>query len=369
MDSSLIISFLAALIIGFFSIPKVIKVAIKRDLVAKPNHRTSHTGRIPNVGGISIFLSFILALLITSDFNSDNKIQFLIFTTLVLFFVGLYDDIMIISARRKLMGELFGIAAMIFLGNLRLTNLHGFFGVHEITYLASVLLTFFVTVVIINAINLIDGIDGLASGVGIIVSLFFGIYFILTGHGQLSAVAFCLLGALVPFFIYNVFAKRHKIFMGDAGALVLGVILAALIISFNEINISATSPYHIFNVPMVSVCILVLPMFDTIRVFTIRIFHKKSPFSPDKNHLHHMFLALGYNHKQATAILLFINIIYIGIGLLFQYTTKFLFFTIILISCILWTEIIRTLIKIREREKESRCNEEIIIESVKKTAH
>jgi UDP-N-acetylmuramyl pentapeptide phosphotransferase/UDP-N-acetylglucosamine-1-phosphate transferase len=355
MDSRLIIAFLAALIICFFSIPGVIKVAIKKDLVAKPNHRTSHTGRIPNVGGISIFISFVLACLIASDFSkisNSGNIQFLIFTTIILFFVGLYDDIMIISARRKLIGEMFGIAAIIFLGNFRLTNLHGFFGVYEITYLSSVLLTIFVTIVIINAINLIDGIDGLAAGVGVIVSLFFGIYFYLIGEGQLSVIAFSLLGALVPFFIYNVFAKRSKIFMGDAGALVLGVVLAALTISFNEVNVLETRPYHIINVPMVSICILVLPMFDTIRVFTIRILNKKSPFSPDKNHLHHMFLALGYNHKQSTGILLLINVVYIGMGLLFQNTPKFFFFAIIFLSCIIWSEMLRIVIKSRERIKD-----------------
>jgi UDP-N-acetylmuramyl pentapeptide phosphotransferase/UDP-N-acetylglucosamine-1-phosphate transferase len=216
--------------------------------------------------------------------------------------------------------------------------------------------------VIINAINLIDGIDGLASGVGMLVSLFFGIYFYLIDDGQLAVVSFSLLGALVPFFIYNVFAKRSKIFMGDAGALVLGVILSALTISFNEMNISEASAYHIINVPMVSICVLVLPMFDTIRVFTIRIMQKKSPFSPDKNHLHHMFLALGYNHRQSTGILLIINVIYIGIGLLFQYTSKFFFFTIIFLSCILWTGFLRGLIKSRERVKEGRCSEEIAVD-------
>jgi UDP-N-acetylmuramyl pentapeptide phosphotransferase/UDP-N-acetylglucosamine-1-phosphate transferase len=259
---------------------------------------------------------------------------------------------MIISAKRKLWGELFGIAGMIFLGDIRLTNLHGFFGIHEITYFASVLLTFFVTVVIINAINLIDGIDGLASGVGMIVSLFFGIYFYLTDNEHLSIVAFSLLGAIVPFFIYNVFAKRSKIFMGDAGALVLGVVLAALTVSFNEVNVFTELPYHVLNAPMVSICILVLPMFDTIRVFTIRIFSKKSPFAPDKNHLHHMFLALGYKHKQATGILLLINVIYVGLGLLFQNTPKFFFFVIIFLSCVFWTEALRYIIKTRERIKE-----------------
>ncbi|MDR1593316.1 MAG: undecaprenyl/decaprenyl-phosphate alpha-N-acetylglucosaminyl 1-phosphate transferase [Prevotellaceae bacterium] len=362
MDSRLIVSFIAALIVGFFSIPGVVKVAVKKDLVAKPNHRTSHTGRIPNVGGISIFISFVLSMLIAADFSDNNSIQFLIFTTLALFFVGLYDDIMIISARRKLIGELFGISVMIFLGNFRLTNLHGFFGIYEITYFSSVLLTFFVTVVIINAINLIDGIDGLAAGVGMIVALFFGIYFHLINEGQLSVVSFSLLGALVPFFVYNVFAKRGKIFMGDAGALVLGVVLAALTISFNEVNILETSPYHIVNVPMVSICILVLPMFDTIRVFTIRIFNKKSPFSPDKNHLHHMFLTLGCNHKQATGILLFINVVYIGLGLLLQNTMRLFFFAIILFSCILWSEMLRLIIKSRERIKESQCSEEVVMD-------
>jgi UDP-N-acetylmuramyl pentapeptide phosphotransferase/UDP-N-acetylglucosamine-1-phosphate transferase len=362
MDIKLVISFLAALIIGFFSIPKVIKVAIKKDLVAKPNHRTSHTGRIPNIGGISIFISFVLAFLIASDFSLDNRMQFLVFTSLVLFFVGLYDDIMIISARRKLWGELFGIAGMIFLGDIRLTNLHGFFDVYEIPYLASVLLTFFVTVVIINAVNLIDGIDGLASGVGVIISLFFGIYFYLTGNEQLSMVALSLLGALIPFFVYNVFARRSKIFMGDAGALVLGVVLTALTVSFNEVNIPVTSSYHVINAPMVSICILVLPMFDTLRVFTIRIINKKSPFSPDKNHLHHMFLTLGCTHKQATGILLLINIVYIFLGLLFQNTPKFFFFATIFLSCVLWTEVIRTLIKARERVKEEQCNKEIVMD-------
>jgi UDP-N-acetylmuramyl pentapeptide phosphotransferase/UDP-N-acetylglucosamine-1-phosphate transferase len=362
MDIRLVFSFAAALIIGFFSIPKVVKVAVKKDLVAKPNHRTSHTGRIPNVGGISIFISFVLAFLITSDFSLDNRMQFLIFTSLVLFFVGLFDDIMIISARLKLWGELLGIAGMIFLGDIRLTNLHGFFGIYEIAYFSSVLLTFFVIVVIINAINLIDGIDGLASGVGMIVSLFFGIYFHLTGNQQLSVVAFSLLGALIPFFIYNVFARRRKIFMGDAGALVLGALIAALTISFNEVNATAKLPYHIINAPMVSICILVLPMFDTIRVFIIRILNKKSPFSPDKNHLHHMFLTLGCNHKQATGILLFINILYIVFGLLFQNASKFFFFTIIFFSCVLWTETVRLLIRTREKIKEERCNKEIVMD-------
>jgi UDP-N-acetylmuramyl pentapeptide phosphotransferase/UDP-N-acetylglucosamine-1-phosphate transferase len=214
MDIKLVISFLAALIIGLYSIPKVVKVAVNKGLVAKPNHRTSHTGRIPNVGGISIFISFILAFLIASNFSLDSKMQFLVFTVLVLFFVGLYDDIMIISARRKLWGELFGIAGMIFLGNIRLTNLHGFFGVHEIPYFASVLLTFFVIVVIINAINLIDGIDGLASGVGMIVSLFFRNIFLLNRQRTVICSRFQFIGVACAVFHIQCFCKTQQNFHG-----------------------------------------------------------------------------------------------------------------------------------------------------------
>jgi UDP-N-acetylmuramyl pentapeptide phosphotransferase/UDP-N-acetylglucosamine-1-phosphate transferase len=145
--------------------------------------------------------------------------------------------------------------------------------------------------------------------------------------------------------------------MGDAGALVLGVVLAALTISFNEVNILSTLPYHITNVPMVSICILVLPMFDTIRVFTIRIMQKRSPFSPDKNHLHHMFLALGYNHKQSTGIMLIINVLYITAGLLFQDSPKSVFFAVVFLSCVLWTETIRLHIKKTKERSEMKTIE------------
>jgi UDP-N-acetylmuramyl pentapeptide phosphotransferase/UDP-N-acetylglucosamine-1-phosphate transferase len=288
-----------------------------------------------------------------SDFKLDYRIQSLIFTSLVLFFVGLYDDIMIISADRKLRGELLAVAAMVFVGNIRLTNLHGFFGVEELPYIPSVVLTSFVMVVIINAINLIDGIDGLASGIGMIGLLFFGTYFSLTGDKELSMIAYCMSGSLVPFFIYNVFANRRKVFMGDVGALVLGVILATLTIAFNEANIDASLPCHIENVPVVSICVLILPVFDTARVFTIRIIRKRSPFTPDKNHLHHMFLALGCSHKQSTGILLMINAIYIVVGLLLQHISGFLFFTIIFVSCLLWSEILRISVSRREKSKNT----------------
>ena len=349
----IICSFFFAGIFALALTPSVRKLAVAKDMVAKPNHRTSHTGRIPNIGGVAIFLSFVFVFLFASA-QTDGKAQYICLIALGMFIIGLYDDIMVISPKKKFRLEFLATVLPVLVGDFRLTNLHGFFGVEEIPYGVSVLLTIFVILVIINAINLIDGIDGLAAGVGMVVSLFFGTYFALNGEAIYFILSFCLLGSLLPFFMYNVFSKKGKIFMGDSGSLVLGTLIAVLTIKFNEINIASISPYRIVNVPMVSICILVIPMFDTLRVFTIRIMQGKSPFTADKNHLHHMFLSLGFNHKQTTGIMLTISVTYIFAGLLLQNTSKVFFFLTVIVSCVIWSEMVRLMIKIKEKEREKK---------------
>ncbi|MDR2562709.1 MAG: undecaprenyl/decaprenyl-phosphate alpha-N-acetylglucosaminyl 1-phosphate transferase [Prevotellaceae bacterium] len=339
----LLASIVSAFAVGLYSIPIVIKIAVKKDLVAKPNHRTSHTGRIPNVGGVSIFVAFVLSFLFSANIEVFPSFQYFLFALIALFFVGLYDDIMIISAKKKLLGEIVGILGMVILGDIRLSNLHGFFGIEQIPYMVSILLTLFVIVVIINALNLIDGIDGLASGIGMVIALFFGIYFILAGgdkNFQLAILSFCLFSSLIPFFLFNVFANRNKIFMGDAGALILGFIIAVLVVEFCETNISAGA-YRINNAPVMALCVLVIPLFDTIRVFTIRLSQRKSPFTPDKNHLHHILLNTGLNHRKSTAVLASVNIAYILFGLACQDMQPYLFFMLVFVSCVIWTEALR----------------------------
>lgn len=351
------LAILSALIVGLYTIPIVIKVAIKKDLVAKPNHRTSHTGRIPNVGGISIFIAFIIAFLFVGNLSVFPGIQYFLLAVIILFFIGVQDDILIISAKRKLFGEIMALLAMIVIGDIRITELHGFFDVYHLSYTVSVVLTLFVVVVIINAMNLIDGIDGLAASIGMVISLFYAGYFLLQGTnlGVLFALlSFSLFGALIPFFLYNVFAKRNKVFMGDAGALVLGFILAVLTIEFVELNsLSVGNKYHVPNAPVMAICILIVPLFDTLRVFTIRIMQKRSPFSPDKNHLHHMLLAYGFKHKMSTSILVFFNLLYIGLGLLCRDMPKYPFLTLVFVSAILLSELLRYMVK-RKKVKEHR---------------
>jgi UDP-N-acetylmuramyl pentapeptide phosphotransferase/UDP-N-acetylglucosamine-1-phosphate transferase len=217
-----------------------------------------------------------------------------------------------ISARKKLVVQIATASMLIVFGNYRFTDLHGVFGIHEINYSISFIITLFTMIALINAFNLIDGIDGLASGISIVISTIFGSWFLLSGHTEYGIMCFSLTGSLAAFFYFNVFGKKHKIFMGDTGSLILGVIMVVLVIKFNEFNINQQGPYAILNAPVVSIGILIIPVIDTLRVFFIRISEHRSPFSPDMNHIHHQFLKLGNSHRRSTAYMVLINLLFIG---------------------------------------------------------
>jgi UDP-N-acetylmuramyl pentapeptide phosphotransferase/UDP-N-acetylglucosamine-1-phosphate transferase len=344
-----------AFMVSFFAMPIIIRIAVKKELVAKPNHRTSHKGRIPNIGGVSIFIGFTIALLFAVNISLYPSFQYFLLGLIFMFFIGLRDDILILSARKKFLGEIIAILAFVVLGDIRITNLHNFFGIGEIHYTFSILLSVLVCLVIINALNLIDGIDGLASGIGIIASLFFGICFLLIGNvmnNQLAIVALSLFGALVPFFIYNVFGTRNKIFMGDAGALCLGFIIALLSIEFCEVNLASTNLFNLDTAPIIVVSVLILPLFDTFRVFIIRMSQGKSPFKPDKNHLHHNLLALGFTHKKATSILLGFTGLFIAISLLGNALPRWVLLVIIVGLAVIFSEFLK--IKLKNKQTRER---------------
>ncbi|MBI9039395.1 MAG: undecaprenyl/decaprenyl-phosphate alpha-N-acetylglucosaminyl 1-phosphate transferase [Bacteroidales bacterium] len=319
MFSSIILSFL----ITYISIPTIVSVAKTKHLVDEPSGRTSHNGSIPTLGGIAIFAGILISLLIFIDLRLFSSIQYITPGLLILFFIGLKDDILSISWKKKLLGQIIAALIVILLGDIRITNLHGFFGVYEIGYLLSVLLSLFIFIVIINCFNLIDGIDGLSAGMGIIASIVLGVWFFIINNNQYFILSFGITGSLLAYFYFNVFSKKNKIFMGDTGALIIGFLIAVLIIEFNEYNIGLNSIYAIKSAPAVSIGILFVPLFDTLRVFIIRISRKKSPFHPDMEHLHHKLIKIGNSHFKATMILLGINILFIiivyflqGIGIL-----------------------------------------------------
>ena len=333
-----IISFL----IGLACMPIVLKIAREKHFVVKPNKRMSHTGDIPNIGGIDICISFLLTYIIF-EYGSLRESQFLLIGLIVILFVGFADDLLDLSPLSKLLGEMLAGVAMIGFADIRIMHLHGFIGIEEIGVVSSYLLSFFVLVAIINALNLIDGIDGLASGLGILYCLFFAIWFQLSGELSWAILGYSMTGALAVFFIYNVFGgSKRKIFMGDSGSLLLGYLLTAFVFHFCTLNAYHLVPDNLVcsAAPAVCICVLSVPLFDTIRVMLTRIKHKKSPFSPDKNHIHHLLLRTGLNHIQTTCVLLTVTLFFIGLALLGRNWNIWLLVSVDFVICVILTIIL-----------------------------
>ncbi len=309
--------FFVSFFIGYLFMPVVVEMAKKHNFVVSPNKRTSHDGDIPNVGGINIFVSFLLTVFFFS-FNIFSDMQYKLLGLAVILIVGFIDDLIELDVFWKLTGQILAGFFLIVLGNMKLSNLDGLFGIYEIPDYVAYIVTFGFFIIVVNALNLIDGVDGLASGLGILYSLFFGIYFHLTQRTDLSISAFAMVGSLSVFFYYNVFSHKKKIFMGDSGSLLLGYMIFLYVLSFCDINTGNAIPekYNIHSSFIVAITILIVPLFDTIRVSITRIKKGRSPLSADKNHIHHLLLSLGFQHKKVTYILMSITIIFIALALL-----------------------------------------------------
>jgi UDP-N-acetylmuramyl pentapeptide phosphotransferase/UDP-N-acetylglucosamine-1-phosphate transferase len=298
-------------------------IAKRKNLYATPNGRTSHTGSTPVLGGVAIFNGFILSTAIIAGAYFKFDLIYVISGLIILFIVGLKDDILELHPRNKLAAQIIAAALIAVLADIRISNFHGLFSLDEIPYLPSILVTIFVFIVIINGFNLIDGIDGLASGVTILTSSILGIWFWKTGNIGYTVMSFTLAGSLIAFFRYNVFSKKNKIFMGDTGSLTIGLVMATLTTRFLQLDLHVEGNMAIQSAPAVAVGILIIPLFDTLRVFTIRISQGKSPFDADRQHIHHRLLQLGMTHLQTTLTLLAVNLAFIimcyflqGIGIL-----------------------------------------------------
>ncbi len=322
-----------AFLICYFSIPVIIEVANSKKLFDEPNSRKIHHRVIPTLGGLGIFAGFILATLIGTPPSVSSLLQYFIAACLVIFFLGIKDDILILSASKKFLGQLFAAGIIIKFGGIQIQNLYGFLGVYEIPPTASILLTAFTIIVITNSFNLIDGVDGLAGSLGVFTSLIFAWYFHQIGESLYSVMAISLAGSLLGFLIYNY--SPAKIFMGDTGSLLIGLLNSIFVIKFIT---SASAPDAILPVasaPAVGFAILIVPLFDTLRVVTIRIFNRRSPFCPDRNHIHHFLLDLGMNHSSIVVTCLLGNIVFLALawftrdmGVTFVFLTLFVVATL-----------------------------------------
>ncbi len=303
-------------LITFFAIPVIIQVAKEKRLFDEPDERKIHQVVVPTLGGLGIFSGFVFSILMGVSFGKNPEFQFFIASTIVVFFLGLKDDILIISPSKKFIGQVIAAGILVQFGGIQINSLHGILGIHAIPHLANLTISVVTIVMIINSFNLIDGIDGLAGALGIISTASFGIYFILVHETAYATMALALTGSLVAFLIFNF--PPAKIFMGDTGSLLLGLINSILVIKFIAIASAGTHSISFHSAPAIGFSILMIPLFDTIRVFSLRILNRRSPFSADRNHIHHFLLDAGFSHQQTTLICVLTNLFFIGVALFFD---------------------------------------------------
>ena len=306
----IIISAFLAFIITYFAIPVIIQIAKSKKLFDEPDERKVHKAVIPTLGGLGIFAGFIFATLMGAP--DSPELKYFAAATIVIFFLGLKDDILILSANKKFIGQLIAAFIIMHFGNIYINNMHGFLGIEAIPYYASIFLTIFTIIVITNAFNLIDGIDGLAGSLGFITTLIFGAYFYFANELTYAVIAISLSTAILAFLIYNF--SPAKIFMGDTGSLIIGLINSILVIKFINVASMPSQPFSLHAAPALGFAVLIVPLFDTLRVFGLRILDRRSPFSPDRIHVHHYLLDLGFSHKKITYSLMATTVLFIAIA-------------------------------------------------------
>lgn len=293
-------------IITFLAIPVVIQVAEKKKLYDIPDERKLHTRLVASLGGVGIFGGFILASLLSIQGYQNPEFQYFFAAAIIIFFLGLKDDIMILSASKKFVGQIIAASILIHLGGIRLDSMHGLLGFNELPEGFGLALSYLTIIVVINSFNLIDGVDGLAASLGVLTMTIFGAYFFAIDYQAYALIAFAMAGSLVAFLIFN--HSPAKIFMGDSGSLMIGLINSILVIKFINVSNTPFVAVPVQSAVAVGFAILLVPLLDTLRVFGIRIFKGRSPFTPDRNHVHHLLLDSGLNHAAVTFTCVGLNI-------------------------------------------------------------
>ncbi len=324
--------FFVSVLLVLMIMPSVLHIAQKNNLYDDHSlSRKEHGYGIPRLGGIAFFTSTILTSFFIANSGTELPLYQIYAACLILFGIGIKDDLTGVHFHTKLIVQAVVAFIITVSADIRLTNLHGIFNIYQLDTVSSVLISMLLLMFIINAFNLIDGIDGLAGTLALIACSTFGFYFITMHQAVLAALAFSVAGSVSAFLVYNF--SPAKIFMGDAGSMFLGLICAVFAFKFISIN-EASANSIMQNAPVLAVSVLIIPAFDMLNVIATRIYHKKSPFKPDRNHIHHRMLRLGLTHLQTTLILGAVTIGFIALSsLLIKINTSFMLvlFTAILL--------------------------------------
>lgn len=326
---------ITSFVICFLVIPVIIKYSLEKNLVDIPGRRKIHKRITPSMGGIAIFLGFIISSIIWIDLPQLKEVRFVPMALFIVFFIGIRDDLVPLRPFMKIIGQVMAASLLIFLFDLRLKSLYGLLGLYDIPLSVSFIITTFTIVVITNSFNLIDGLDGLAGTIACVTLTAFGISFFLIDDLAFATLSFCMLGSVIAFLFFN--WQPSKIFMGDTGALVLGMMLSILAIHFidSQHALPATNAYKFSASISGAVCFIIVPLADTLRIFILRLTRKQSPFKPDKSHIHHNFVRLGFSHGKSTILLGLTQAVFILLAVFGRNWNDNYFLLAILILCVL----------------------------------
>lgn len=328
--------FIGGFLLTYLTIPKIIGVVEYKRLMDDPNQRSSHQLKTPTLGGIAFYFVMVLALFFIKDRGVHDEAMYIMPGLTILFIVGLKDDLVVLSPGSKLLAQMAAITFILINDSFTIFSLNGFLNVNEIPYYLYLVIGGFMMLTIINSYNLIDGIDGLASIIGIVIMMLYTAIFYLSNEPFYALLSIALNACLLAFFGFNV-SSNKKIFMGDTGSLIVGFIISILTIKFLALKPESYSglPFLLENAPLIAISILIVPLFDTARVFALRIANKKSPFSPDRNHTHHVLIDFwGLTHKQASFIIGCFNLLFVILFIILGSKAKNLGMVIMLVSVV-----------------------------------
>ena len=305
-----LIAFAVALMVTALIHPRVANFAKKRNIVDNPNARKLQRNPVPVMGGVAVFFGLVSGLCISGIFVNINELLPIVVAMSVMLCVGVIDDVSELSPWLRFVIEIAVVIMLVFTTNISLDSLQGLWGFYDLPMWLSVPLTVFAVVGMINAINLIDGVDGLSSGFCMIASIAFGTLFLMSNNYDMAVLAAITLGSLLPFFCHNVFGDKLKMFIGDGGSLMMGVVMSAYVVAVISARGEAFDALpEGMGLVAFTMAVMAVPVFDTLRVMTMRILRRTSPFRPDKTHLHHLFIDLGFSHIATTCSVLSLNLL------------------------------------------------------------
>ena len=308
MIDYILIALASAMLAVIWIHPRLVKIAHLKNIVDNPNARKLQQTPVPVLGGVAVFFGIVLGIALSSTYANCSSLMTIVAAMMIMLYTGTMDDIIDLSAWLRLVVEIGVVMLIIYSTDSSINSFHGLWGIETFSNAKAIPLTIFAAVGIINALNLIDGVNGLSSGYSIMASIVFGSYFYLSGNIAMLILASVSVGALIPFFFHNVFGKSSKMFIGDGGTLVMGVVMSTFVIStLSSVSPRISSLSESFGLVPFTLAVMSIPVFDTLRVMLSRMFKGISPFHPDKTHLHHHFIELGFSHAGTTVSILTLN--------------------------------------------------------------